>query len=191
MVTSIKDWKKQAQVGKHEIDLPSGNTCLAQRLQPEAFLASGTIPDSLSPIVTEAIRTKKGLPPNALDDMTKDPKRIAEAMRMIDQVTCYIVIEPPVYMPPTCEVCEKYYNDNPAHTDLSHKERHTYNEADRDEETLYADEVDLNDRMFLFQWAVGGTADVESFRAQLEAGVGGLSAGKAVPRKAKRSARSK
>jgi hypothetical protein len=202
MVTSARNWKNKKDTGETEVTLPSGNVCLARRLQPEAFLSSGLIPDQLSAMITKAIRSKKGLPPQELDEMTKDPKKLTEAMRMMDQVLCYVVIEPPCEMPPACEAelptergsgkkCGKYFDDTPAHKDATHVEFHAYKEADRDPDILYADQVDINDRIFMFQWAVGGTADVESFREQLGAGMGGLSTGQAVAKKAKRPARSK
>ena len=69
MVTSAKAWKGKQQAGELELALPSGNTCLVRRLQPEAFLTSGLIPDELSKMVTEAIRSKKCLPPDALKNL--------------------------------------------------------------------------------------------------------------------------
>src|SRR5690606_27892198 len=46
MVTDAKAWKKT--VGKtHELELPSGNTCLARRPGVQAFISKGLIPNSL------------------------------------------------------------------------------------------------------------------------------------------------
>ncbi len=39
-------------------------------------------------------------------------------------------------------------------------------EEARDPDGLYVDDVDLEDKVFLFNWAVGGTADVEAFRKE-------------------------
>lgn len=201
MATSAKDWKKKRNAGQVELTLPSENTCLAQFLQPEAFLSSGMIPDPLMKIVSKAINDKKGLPPMALQNMTKDPKQLADAMMMIDKVICYVVVQPLVVMPPACGMepatkrgsgvkCGKY-RDVPEHTDPTNVDHHIYLEDARDDGVLYADEVDLDDKMFLFQWAVGGTSDVESFREGLKANVAAVSGGKTVEHKAKRPARSK
>lgn len=197
MVTSAKDWKKQPRTGNDELTLPSGNTCRAQFLQPEAFLTSGLIPDSLSDIIAKAIRTKKGLPPQFMDDITSDPEKIKDALKMVDRVLCYVVLEPHVEMPSACgvkvqgETCGKYFNETDAHRDSRHPDFHTYLEDAREEDILYADAVDLDDRMFIFQWAVGGTSDAESFREELNANVGGVPTRKDVARPAKRAPRRK
>lgn len=201
MATKAQDWKKKRQAGQVEIDLPSGNQCLAQFLQPEAFISGGFIPDKLTDMVTKAINTKKGLPPSALKEMTKDPKQISDAMYMMDKVLCYVVVQPTVLMPPTCGMepaskrgsgvkCGKYF-DVPEHRDTANVDYHTYLEDARDPDVLYADEVDLEDKVFVFQWAVGGVADVESFREGYQATLESVSAGKAVEGKTKRTSRNK
>lgn len=184
-VTPAREWKKKGQTGNIDLTLPSGNVALVRRLQPEAFLTSGLIPDSLSVIIAEAIQSNKGLPPKALDDMSKDPKKLSEALKMVDEILCYVVMDPAVEMPPKCG-CGQYF-DVPQHTDGTNTEHHVYLEEARDEDTLYADEVDLNDKMFIFQFCVGGTADVESFREELAVGVGDISERKVVESKAERT----
>ena len=193
--TSARQWKK-TQTGDLELKLPSGNTCLVRRLRPEAFLESGMIPDMLSDMVTKAIKTKKGLPPQAVEAMTKDPAALKKGLQMMDEVLCYVVMEPDVQMPPKCGVilpssekpCNAYMDtDDDRHTDPSCADHHVYMEDARDEDTLYADEVDLNDKSFIFQFVLGGTADLERFRQELQADVEPVSDGEAVPRKAKRT----
>ena len=44
----------------------------------------------------------------------------------------------------------------------------------------YADMVDVNDKMFLFNFVVGGTRDLETFRGGLDSAVGGVEAGEGV-----------
>ena len=197
MATKASEWKKKGQTGQVDLKLPSENTCLVRRLQPEAFLKSGLIPDSLSAMITKAINSKKGLPPKAMDDIANDPKKLAEAVKMMDEVICYVVMEPHCEMPPKCahnmagnRLCDEYF-DVPQHTDRQNPDYHTYAEGERDEDTLYADEVNMDDKMFIFQFAVGGTADVESFRVVRDKHMGDLSDSKAVAGKTKRAAGSK
>ena len=45
---------------------------------------------------------------------------------------------------------------------------------------VYADMVDLVDKMAIFNYAVGGTRDLESFREGLDAAMGGLEVGEGV-----------
>lgn len=191
--TSARQWKK-TQKGELELTLPSGNVCLVRRLRPEAFLESGLIPDTLSDIISKAIKSKKGLPPKAMEEMTKDPTALKKGLLMMDQVLCYVVMEPDVQMPPTCGVliedkpCGEYVDtvDN-RHTDPTNEHHHVFMEDARDDDTLYADDVDITDKSFIFQFALGGTADLERFRQELNSGVESVSDGEAVPNKTKRT----
>lgn len=199
MATSARQWKGKRDSGTIELTLPSENTCLVRRLQPEAFLTSGLIPDSLSKMVNDAIRSKKGLPPDAMKQIMADPKKIRQAMQMTDEVVCYVVVDPVCLMPPRCgvemaggRVCNEYFDtDDKRHQNNQHPDYHSFFEGARDEDTLYADEVSLEDKQFIFQFAMGGTADVERFRQEFNGNVVGLPNGQAGKRKAKRTAGSK
>jgi hypothetical protein len=199
MATTVREWKKKGQTGNLELELPSGNMALVRRLRPEAFLTSGLIPDALSDMVHKAIKSKKGLPPEATKEIAKDPEKVVQALQMMDEVLCYVVMEPPVEMPPRCGIemaggrrCGEYVDtkDN-RHTDPNSPDYHIFMEDARDEDVLYADEVDLNDKSFIFQFALGGTADLERFREALSSDVADLSDSEAVPSKAKRTPRRK
>lgn len=199
MVTTARQWKGKQASGNVELTLPSENTCLVQRLQPEAFLTSGLIPDSLSAMVNQAIRTKKGLPPDAQKQIMNDPKKLRQAMQMTDEIVCYVVVEPKCEMPPRCavemagnRVCNEYMDtEDGRHTNSEHPDHHSFKEGERDDETLYVDEVSLEDKQFIFQFAMGGTADVERFRKELSGNVVGVPNGKGSKNKAKRPARRK
>jgi hypothetical protein len=199
MATPVREWKKSSKAGKLDLALPSGNVALVRRLQPEAFLASGLIPDTLSDMVHKAIKTKKGLPPDAQKQIAEDPKKLVQALQMMDEVVCYVVVEPEVKMPPKCGVimsgerlCDEYVEtEDKRHTDPNNPDHHVFMEDARDEDTLYADEVSLEDKNFIFQFSLGGTADLERFRQEQRTGVANLSNRKAVPGKAKRSPRRK
>lgn len=195
MVTKARQWKGKKATGNVELELPSGNTCLLRRLQPEAFLTSGLIPDSLTAMVQTAIKTKKGLPPNAMKQIADDPKKLRQALQMTDEVVCYVVVEPECLMPPKCShemaggrLCDEYVDtDDKRHEDKAHPDFHHFVEGERDDDTLYADEVSLEDKQFIFQFAVGGTADVERFREELSRNVGNVPNGKGNKNKAKRA----
>lgn len=197
MVTKAKAWKGKRSAGHMELTLPSDNTCLVQRLQPEAFLTSGMIPDSLSAMVNQAIKSKKGLPPDEQKKIMDDPKKLRQAMQMTDEIVCYVVVEPKCEMPPRCafemsggRVCDEYMDtDDNRHSNAGHPDHHSFKEGDRDEDTLYVDEVSLEDKQFIFQFAMGGTADVERFREELKRGLVGVPNGKSNKNKAKRTPR--
>ena len=202
MATTAREWKKSSNAGKIDLTLPSGNVALVRRLKPEAFLASGLIPDALSDMVHKAIKSKKGLPPDAEAKIAEDPKKLIQALQMMDEVLCYVVMEPSVMMPPKCGVimggigagkdtlCDEYVmTDDKRHEDSGHPNFHVFMEDERDPDQLYADEVDMEDKNFVFQFAVGGTADVKRFRGEQSQRVANLSNGQAIQHKAKQSPR--
>lgn len=155
--TSATQWKTKAQ---HEVDLPSGNTCLARRPGLQVFLEAGIIPNSLLPLVQQALKGKQTDPKDLLEDLTEE--RLREIVKLYDAVTCYVVIEPEVHQAPLRE------------------DGTTVPWSERDGDKLYVDEVDFEDKQFLFQWSVGGTRDLERFRQEQEAVVADLSAGEDV-----------
>ncbi len=164
MVTSAKQWKSKSKTGEYELELPSGNTALVRGIRPEAFLESGLIPDPLQGLIQSAINSKKGLPPSKVNEIAADPKKLAAAMEMFDRVLVYCVIEPSCVMPPLCDHCGERENVG-EHIDKQHDEYHKFN-ATYDEDVLYADQVDLDDKQFIFQWSIGGVADLETFRKE-------------------------
>jgi hypothetical protein len=181
--TSAKSWKGKLNVAGASLDLPSENVALVRQISPQAFLTDGLIPDPLMPIVSQAINTKKGLPPQKLKQIMDDPKLVTSAMELFDRTIAYVVLEPKILMPPTCTECEEYANQ-PQHKEVKREDFHAYREGPRDPEILYADEVDMTDKQFVFQWALGGVRELEPFREELAAVVGPLSAGQGVPSEA-------
>ena len=171
MVTSAKQWKgRRPKVGT-DLELPSGNVALVKPLDPTDFLTSGMIPDPLSSIIHKAINTTKGLPPSALNKISNSREDLAATLEMFDRVLTHVVLEPVIEMPPPCDVvvagqpCDLYANAE-VHQDTHKSGRHRYHEGERIEDVLYADEVDFQDKTFIFQWVLGGTRDLEQFRRQ-------------------------
>jgi hypothetical protein len=50
----------------------------------------------------------------------------------------------------------------------------------RNEEDLYSDEIDLQDKMFTFQYVSGGDADLERFRQQVSQSMDSIPVGEGV-----------
>ena len=183
MVTKASQWKSKNKTGEHELELPSGNTALCRPIAPEAFLTNGMIPEPMMAMVQQAINSKRGLPPAKLNEIATDPKKLASALELFDRALVYCVIEPQVEMPPVCTVedCGQLYTGGEGvHVDRKHKNFHKYVDAERDPDVLYADVVDLEDKQFIFQWAVGGSSDVNRFRKELATTVGTIQQGRSV-----------
>lgn len=155
-VSKASDFKKKSTI---ELELPSGNVCLAKRPGMEALLASGVFSDSLMPIVHKSIEAaKRGKVANVdIDEaeIMKNPKLMSEIMQAYDKVVPLVVVEPKVHL----------------HLDSN---GNTIPDDERDDDTVYTDDVDLTDKVFIFQWASGGSPDLATFREQLGEGVAAL-----------------
>jgi hypothetical protein len=148
-VSKASAWKKKKT---HDLLLPSGEVCRVKRPGPELFLREGMLPDSLSTVVQQAINQGKGLPPGKTEDLVKNERDLAELIRAVDKITLEVVVEPEV------------------------QDGTGIPESERDEDVLYVDEVDLEDKMFIFNFAVGGSSDLVQFRKQLDARMGDVPA---------------
>lgn len=161
--SSIADFKKRKQGSL--LTLPSGLSMTCRRVELRTFLKQGSVPNDLMPIIDQALN--KGKEVKVEDMISKDGgidlDMVDDMYSMVDAVVCQVSVEPPVHPVPD-------------------------DEDDRDDGLLYVDEVDDEDKMFLFQWAVGGTADLAQFRRGLEADLGSLAEGAGGKRPTKRAA---
>ena len=158
--TPVSAWK--AKTGRGEpIKLPSGNVALIDTPGMRQFLARGHIPNSLMSIVSEAI--EDGKPPD-MSQVKMDQQTLLDFMDTIDSVCLDCVIEPKLH---------------PANDE----EGNYIRPSERDPDLLYVDEVDEDDKIFVFNRAVGGTADLTQFRQELAAGMESVSSSKDVESK--------
>lgn len=174
--------RKQKQYGFGRADttellLPSGNTCLVKRPGVQGLIKAGLLDslDSLTAIVQvdhiDANDPRKMA--EAVNKMTADPSRITEALDVVDKALCFAVVAPKVFRPIRTDEADKPILLDGKEIPLEDEER--------DAERIYTDEVDEEDKMFVFQFLVGGTRDVETFRAESKAMLGGVPAGQDVP----------
>lgn len=150
--TSASSWKKQTVNGTL-VTVPSGNTALIRTPGMQVFLEAGVIPNALLPLIQESMA--RGGPPtdDDLASMIGDPKKIKEIVDLANAVTVFVCIDPVVKAIPT-----KMVDGKPEVIPIGH--------SDRDADTLYVDEVDFNDKMYVMGVAVGGTAALEKFREE-------------------------
>ena len=175
MATSAKDWTGKKTSGQKELTLPSGNVCLVGTIDPQDMLTQGLIPNNLLSSVMTAAQEAAGVKPGEVFDDSKanelmakiieDPAELAQMMGMVNAIVVNTVIEPAVKAVPKW-----------SHADLL-ASRCTEEVvgmempllAREEGDWLWVDQVVTSDRMFIFQYAVGGSEDLAPFREELGA----------------------
>jgi hypothetical protein len=141
------------------LELPSGESMRVKNPGGlKLFMREGMIPNSLMGLMQGAVDT--GAKPDMSQIVTPDgvdPELVEDMLGLLDNILVTCALEPRVHPVPEDE-----------------------EEDPRDDELLYTDEVDEEDKMFIFQWVVGGTRDVEQFRSELTSELADLGAVQAV-----------
>lgn len=118
--------------------LPSGKIVKARAVGMEAFVTNGMIPNELMPWVQQAMKEGKA-PRN--DEIDFTPELMSQIAKMFDDVAMFVVTEPHLFEIPASE-------------------------DERRDDLVYIDEIDFEDKSFIYQFACGGTRDVTQFREQ-------------------------
>lgn len=146
-----------------DLDLPSGQRVLAQRPGPAGLMAAGMLEDLdvLAGILPKVMggkgpSSKVGKPGPAQDFdaslVLKNPKMLGEAMKLMDRVLVHVVVKPELTPEPE-------------------------NASDKERGHIYPSSVAMEDKVFIFNWATGGTRDIARFRQQHEASMASLDPG--------------
>lgn len=159
--TSASTWKKKT-VGGTLITVPSGNTALVRRPGMQAFIKEGVIPNSLMPLIQESMARGSAPTSEDLSGWMDDPEKLRTIIQLADAVTVSCCIDPEVFEVPMETVMKE---------GVPHIQPVPFGDERRDPNLLYVDEVDFEDKMFLMNVAVGGTADLEKFRQEQESHV--------------------
>lgn len=140
--SSVAQWKKKA--AGDLIELPSGLTLRIRRVGLQTIMATGIMPNSLLTIAKKAVDKGQGFtePTDAeLAGLVTSEKQIEEMLGFFNKLVCFIAAEPEIHPVPEPGV-------------------------ERDDDLVYVDEVDDEDKMFLFQVVTGGTTNLEQFRSE-------------------------
>lgn len=175
-VTSAKNWKKP---GNHELTLPSGNVALVKRPGLEKLLMAGILPDSLTPIAMEAVasaqtgvkkpadrkakkgETDDGMSPELMKKFLEKEGALQDIFAAFDKVTAMCVVEPKVEY----HMRQVLDEDKSPRKGVDGKDVWEEIPADeRDEDALYTDDVDHQDKEFIFEFVSGGDPDIARFR---------------------------
>jgi len=156
------------------MELPSG---LVMKLKNpgglQAFIANGTIPNSLLGMVNEGLKGKSGEDAaKAAAELSNDVESLADMLKMLDLVFVQSAKDPQVYAVPTQDDLDRHNIMNPT------KKFETIDEwrESHDDDRLYVDEIEEMDKQFVFQWVSGGVRDLETFRKEFEGNVAAISA---------------
>jgi hypothetical protein len=135
------------------LTVPSGETCRVIRPGVEGLIQAGVLHDidSLTALVDEKhLKRVKGQQQVDVQSLLADSKNLENLFHVVERVVSYVVREPVVKMTP----------EDPTNRQAG--------------DHIYCDQIDLEDKMFIFDYAVGGTKDIESFRAKTQLAMGSL-----------------
>lgn len=131
---------------------PSGQTCRVLKSGPQQLVAAGVLEsmDALTGIVqNELIPQAEGRPKVDAAKLAKNPAALTKMLDMADKVVVHSVLEPKVHPTPGPD-------------------------EERDESKIYTDMIDIEDKFFIMQFAMGGVKDFEQFRKESETAVVGM-----------------
>lgn len=180
-------WGQSAAEGSVvRLKLPSGNECDAERTGLQGVVQAGILSegDTLTDIVDKkhVRRVRGGKGPDRetvdVDSLMSDPEGIGKVVMTVDRAMVYVIKNPTVAL---------HFQDLDEPHPKTGAMTRRLPEDERKEGVVYTDQIPLEDKMFLFNWAVGGgTPDAERFRRQSASAVAGVEDGERVRRKAKR-----
>lgn len=143
-----------------DLECPSGQLCLVRRPGLTKLMNDGLLDkiDILTTLVDQTHVKKKSAAARKQQAMQidmetkkalKDPEKIKDWMAAVDKVVLATVIKPEISPTPA-------------------------NEIDRKPDQIYVDQIEVDDKMYIFSFAVGGTRDAERFRKQLAESIDSL-----------------
>lgn len=170
----------QSTIGKRVfLTMPSGQTCWAQVLGLQGVLETGVMgeADSLSAFVgreyVRKVRGAKGRPDGDEIDaakLMKSPDTLKKIVKMVDGLTPHVVVDP---------VVKCHYEVLNAGT--KDEDTRMIPKEDREPGVIYTDQIGLEDKMFLFNFAVSAVKDAETFREESQAALGNMADGEDLP----------
>lgn len=175
-VTSAEEWDvEEGQL----LQLPSGKVIRARRsMDLIHLLKAGKIPNPLGPLVQRMIDSGGSDTPQMKE---LGMEGLSAMMAMVDDCVLRVVIEPKVVPAPPMDEGE---------TPEDYMQRVAGWRPD-DRSLVGINQIDLDDRMYIFLFAQGMASDLESFREEQKAAMASPQDGAAVPAKAKQPRRAK
>lgn len=170
-------WASRTAEGEPEtMTLPSGQVVKARKIGLQKLIEAGVMSEADS--LTQLIGTKhfNEKPAEVMQMALANPKAFGSLVMMIDRALPIIVVEPDVRL--HVKIRES------GETVLIPVEH-------RESGMVYTDQIDLQDKIFLLNYAVGDLQQLAPFRGQAGDDVATVADGSDVPRAPKRTARDK
>lgn len=171
-----------------DLELPSGEVAQVRRPGVQGLMKRGVLHslDSLTAIVqTETIPKAEGKPlpkEKSAEAIANDPEKFQKMMDTVDKIVCFVVTNPKVVTnlePVLDEEGQPVLKDGePVTRELTDDEKidrkDVWDQEHPELPLVYVDWIDAVDKMFIMNFAVGGSADLAQFRKDTEALVGGV-----------------
>lgn len=189
-------WGQNAPEGTTQnITTPSGSECTAERVGMTGLVKAGVLTegDTLTSLVdskhVRRVRGGKNADHDTIDVMSlaKDPEALGRVVMLVDRVMPFVIQDPVVRL--HFVDLDKPDEGGNVTRRLTEDERSA--EVEITGPCVWTDQIPLEDKMFVFNWAVGGSADAGRFLDQSEGAVAGVANGKVVSRPAKRAPRAR
>lgn len=170
-VSTAQQWRKSRT---NELPLPSGNVALLRKPDLREFLEKGSVPDSLQSVVQATIQGKdqQEIQEEEKKRVEEDADALSGYLDFMDFVVLRSVVKPPLAPAPV-------YTQEDDCTEEMVGTRIPLD--DRDQSTLYIDEVDFEDKVAIFEFAIGDHVKMEPFRGEEGESVGSKSAEPEIP----------
>jgi hypothetical protein len=175
-VTSVEEWNK---VEGQLLPLPSGKVVRAIRsMDLLHLLKAGRIPNPLGPLIQRMVDSGGQKMPE-MSEMGMEG--LQGMMKMVDDCVLRVVVEPKVVPPPPIDKDE----------DIEAYMVRVEGWRPDDKGAIGLNQIDMDDRMYIFLFAQGMAADLTSFREEQKAGVAPAFNGPPVQPKTKSASRRK
>lgn len=149
-----------------DLEVPSGQLCQVRRPGVEGLVRMGLLDkmDSITSMIDDKhLKRVKGEKVIDAKSLMSDPGAIVKAMESIDKIVEYVIVQPQVVRPVRVDS-----DDDGSTTEVQ------LSEDELVPGVLYTSMIDIQDKMFIYQYAVGGSKDLEKFRKSTEQVIGSM-----------------
>jgi hypothetical protein len=128
------------------------------------------------------VRGGKGADRDEVDaaSLMQDPEAFGQIVMVVDRMMPHICLSPQPRL---------HFED--VVSESGQKSTRRIPPEDREAGMPYTDQIPIEDKMFLFNWSQGGSADADRFQRESQAAVATVEDGRGLPHQAKRPSRGK